>query len=106
MRPQTSHTNQKRSRETRVKPKIKLTKATKSKLPHAVDETEGECEINEVWQHQFRQRFNCIESSKSNFHINAALVEFEALSSGEVCLLREKLGRNKSVGSDDIPAEV
>ena len=27
---------------------IRLTKATKSKLPHAVDEYEGECEVAEL----------------------------------------------------------
>ena len=28
-------------------------KATKSKLPNTVDEIEGECEIAQMWQHQF-----------------------------------------------------
>ena len=85
---------------------IRSTKATKSKLPHAVDEIEGECEIAEMWQDQFRHRFNCIENSKSNLHVNVGSVEFEPLSAEEICLLSEKLGRNKSVGADDIPAEV
>ena len=49
---------------------IRSTKAIKSKLPHAVDEIESECEIAEMWQHQFRHGFNCIENSKSNFHVN------------------------------------
>ena len=82
------------------------TKATKSKLPHAVDESEGECKIAEMWQHQFRHNFICIENSKSNFHVNVGSVEFDPLSTEENCLLSEKLGRNKSVGADDIPAEV
>ena len=37
--------------------KITSTKATKSKLSHAVDEIEDELEIAEMWQHQFRHRF-------------------------------------------------
>ena len=37
---------------------MRSTKAAKSKFPHAVDEIEGECEIAEMWQHQFRHRFN------------------------------------------------
>ena len=45
------------------------TKATKSKVLHAVDEIEGECEITE-------HRFTCIEKSKSNFHVNVGPVEF------------------------------
>ena len=85
---------------------IRSTKATKSKLPHAVDEIEGEREIAEKWQHQFRHRFNCIENSKSKFHVNVGSVEFEPLSTYENCLLNEKLGRNKTVGAGDIPAEV
>ena len=41
---------------------ISSTKATKSKLPHAVDEIEGKHEVAERWQHQFRHRFKCIEN--------------------------------------------
>ena len=59
-----------------------------------------------MWQLQFRHRFNCIENSKLNFHVNVWSVEFEPLSTEEICLLSEKLGRNKSVGADDIPAEM
>ena len=33
-------------------------------------------------------------------------MDFEPLSKEEICLLSEKLGRNKSVGADDVPAEV
>ena len=52
-------------RDTRgFREEIRSTKATKSKLPHAVDGIEGECEIAEMWQHQFRHKFNCIENSK------------------------------------------
>ena len=47
-----------------IEKEIRSTKATKSKLPQAVDEIEGECEIAKMWQHQFRHRFNCIENSK------------------------------------------
>ena len=43
---------------------IRSTKARKSKLPHAADEIEGECEIAEMWQHQFGLSFNCTENSK------------------------------------------
>ena len=39
---------------------IRLAKATKSKLPHAVDEIESKFEFAEMLQHQFRQRLNCI----------------------------------------------
>ena len=46
---------------------IRSTKATKSKLLHAVDEIEGECEITEMWQHQFRHWFNCIEIQNQIF---------------------------------------
>ena len=46
---------------------IRSTKATKSKVPHAVEEIEGEFEIAEMRQHQFRHTFNDIEKSKSNF---------------------------------------
>ena len=56
---------------------IRLTKATKSKLPHFVDEIDGECKFAEMWQHQFRHRFNCMKNSKSNFHVNVGSVEFE-----------------------------
>ena len=59
-----------------------------------------------MWQHQFRHRFNCIENLKSNFHANVESVEFEPLSTEEICLLSEKLDRNKSVGANDIPAEI
>ena len=38
--------------------KIRSTNATKSKLPHAVDETEGECENPEMWHHRSKQRLN------------------------------------------------
>ena len=34
------------------------TKATKSKLPQAVDQIEGECEFSELWQHQIRHNNN------------------------------------------------
>ena len=34
------------------------------------------------------------------------MLEFEPVSTEQICLLSEKLGRNKSVGQDDIPAEV
>ena len=85
---------------------IRSTRATKSKLLHAVVEIEGECEYAETWQHQFRHRFNCIGNSKSNFYINIGSVEFEPLSTEEICLLSENIGRNKSVGADDIPGEV
>ena len=84
--------------------KIRSTKATKFKLPYAVDETEGECERGELWKHQFRHRFKCYENSKSNFHVNAGSVDFETLSTEEICLLTEKLDRYKSVGADNIPA--
>ena len=43
---------------------------------------------------------------KSNFHVNVGSVELEPLSAEEISLLSEKLGRYKSVGADDIPAEV
>ena len=33
-------------------------------------------------------------------------MELESLSAEEICLLSEKLGRNKSVDADDIHAEV
>ena len=33
-------------------------------------------------------------------------VDFSPLSTEEICLPNEKLGRNKSVGADDIPAKV
>ena len=46
---------------------IRSTKATKSKFPHAVNETEGEFEFAEMCQYQFRLMFNCIENSKSVF---------------------------------------
>ena len=85
---------------------FRLMKATKSKLPHAVDESEGESEIAEMWQHEFRHRFNCIAKSKSNFHVNVGLMEFEPLFTEEICSQSEKLGRNKSVGTDDKPSEV
>ena len=54
---------------------IRSMKATKSKLSHAVDEVEGECELAEMWQYQFRHKFNCIENSKSNLHVNVGSVE-------------------------------
>ena len=44
--------------------------------------------------------------SKTNFHVNVGSVEFEPLSAEEICLLSELLGKNESVGGDDIPAEV
>ena len=85
---------------------IRSTKITRSKLPHAVDRIEGKCEIAEMWQHHFRHWLNCIENTKSNFHVDVGSVEFEPLSMEEICLLSENLGRNKSVVVDDIPAEV
>ena len=85
---------------------IRSTKATKSKLPNAVDEIEDEYEIAEMWQHQFRHRFNRIVNLKSNFHVNVRSVEYEPLSTEQICLLSEKLGRNKLVGADEKPAEV
>ena len=85
---------------------IRSSKATKSKRPHAVDEIEGEYGISEMWQHQFRHRFNGEETSKSGFHVNVGSVEFEPLSAEEICLLSEKLGRTKSVGAYDIPTVV
>ena len=42
---------------------IRPTEATNNKLPHAVDEIEGECEIEDIWQHQFRYRLKCIDNS-------------------------------------------
>ena len=33
-------------------------------------------------------------------------MEFEPLSTEKICSLSKKLGRNRSVGADDIPAEV
>ena len=41
---------------------IRSTKATTSKLSHAVEYIEGECEIAVMWQHQFRHMFKCIEN--------------------------------------------
>ena len=66
---------------------IRSTKATESKLSHGVDEVEGECEIAEMWQHQFRHRFNGIENSKTNVCVNVGSVEFKPLSTEEICLL-------------------
>ena len=43
---------------------LRSTKATKSKLPHAVDGIECESENAEMWEHQLRYRFNCIENPK------------------------------------------
>ena len=71
-----------------------------------MDEFEGQFEIAEMWEHQFRHRLNFIENSKSNSHVNVGSVEFEPLSTKEICLLSERLGRNVSVGAGDIPAEV
>ena len=42
---------------------IRSTKVTYSKLPHVVYEIEGECEFEEILQHQLRYRLNCIDNS-------------------------------------------
>ena len=59
-----------------------------------------------MWQYQFRYRLNCIENSNSNIHVNVGSVEFEPLSTEEICLLSEKLCINKSVCAQDISTEV
>ena len=71
-----------------------------------MNDFEGECEIAEMCQNQFRHTLNCMENSKSNFHVNVGSIEIEPLSTKEICLLSGKLGRSKSLGADDIPAEV
>ena len=75
------------------------------KMPFEIDELTDKVNIAQRWKDEFEIRFNCVDSSRSEIHLDPSITNFDFVTIAEVFFLMGRLSIGKTNEHDGIPTE-